>query len=339
MMDGNEHAGRAPKLDVGVLVANLGTPSAPNPGAVRKYLREFLRDPRIVEAPRLLWWTVLNLAILPFRPRRSAALYQKIWTSEGSPLMVTTERIGRALVLELKGSNQESIPVEVGMRYGSPSLAGGLKRLVATGCNRVLLLPLYPQYSATTTASTFDAVFHELQRYRFVPELRTVNSYGDHPAYIEALSKCLEACWAEEPFPGKLMMSFHGLPQRYVDAGDPYPSQCQHTAQLLAQKLNLIDSAWQVTFQSRFGREPWLEPATDLTLEEFGRERRSGLDVICPGFAVDCLETLEEIAITGREQFESAGGSRFRYIPALGDHPEHIRALSDIASENLRGWV
>ncbi len=339
MKHGSDSAAQGSTQDVGVLVANLGTPSEPSLCAVRKHLRQFLSDPRVVDAPRVMWWLVLNLVILPFRPRRSAALYQKIWTSEGSPLLVTTERIGRALALELKDDAGPPISVEVGMRYGSPSLESGLQKLTEAGCGRVLLLPLYPQYSGTTTGSTFDALFQAQKRLVEEPEVRTVQSYCEHRAYIEALATGIEARWAATPRSGRLLMSFHGLPQRYADAGDPYPQQCERTAELLAGRLGLDNSAWQMTYQSRFGREPWLEPATNSVLAELGGQGQAGLDVVCPGFAAECLETLEEIAIAGRKLYEEAGGTGFRYIPALNDRPEHIQALAEIAREHLEGWI
>lgn len=321
---------------VGVLVANLGTPSAPTSGAVRKYLREFLSDRRIVDAPRLTWWFILNLFILPFRPARSAALYRKIWTPNGSPLLISTERIGRDLGSELASRLGTPTPVEIGMRYGEPTLEQGLKQLVTDGCNKVLLLPLYPQYSETTTESTFDAIGKAIGRFENPPELETIEEYCEHPSYIEAMAVRIESAWKDSPFPGKLLMSFHGLPQRYADAGDPYPEHCHRTAKALAARLCLEDASWLLTYQSRFGREPWLEPATDATLTALGADGHNGIDVVCPGFAVDCLETLEEIAITGREQFENAGGTGFRYIPALNDSRRHICALADIVAEKLR---
>lgn len=322
----------------GVVLANLGTPDAPTPSALRRYLRQFLGDPRVVEAPRVLWWLILNLVILTVRPPRSARLYRAIWTDEGSPLLVISRRQAAALQGALRSRAGREIPVEVGMRYGRPSLAEAMRALATRGCSRMLVLPLYPQYSAATTGSTFDAVGAELARWRNLPEVRGVRSYHDHPAYLRALAASVREAWAESGPPRKLLLSFHGIPQRYADAGDPYPSECRRTALLLAAELGLERRRWTLCFQSRFGRERWLTPYTDLALEALGRKGLDRVDVVCPGFAADCLETLEEIAVTDRELFEEAGGTGYRYIPALNDRPDHVEALADIVEEHLRGW-
>jgi len=319
----------------GVLLTNLGTPDAPTPDALRRYLREFLGDRRVVDAPRLTWWLVLNLLVLPFRPRRSARLYQKIWTPEGSPLLAISRRQVSLLEAALAERLGRPLPVSLGMRYGKPSVAEALRSLRERGCTCLVVLPLYPQYSASTTGSTFDVVAAELVTWRRVPGVRFVDGYHNHPGYIAALAASVQE---QRPTPGsaeRLLISFHGIPERYATAGDPYPEQCAETARLLALKLNLPDSAWRLSFQSRFGREPWLQPYTDATLREWGAQRSSGIDVICPGFSADCLETLEEIAQTGRALFEAAGGGAFRYVAALNDRPDHIAALADIIVEHL----
>ncbi len=324
---------------IGILLASLGTPDAPSPAALRRYLREFLGDPRVVEVPRALWWLILNLVILPVRPRRSARLYRSVWTNEGSPLLATTRRQAIALAERLNLRNGANVVVEPAMRYGQPSISSGLRRLADHGCGRVLVLPAYPQYAAATTGSTFDAVARELSQWRNLPELRMVRSYHDHPGYIAALVATVREAWAEGSRPTKLILSFHGIPQRYADAGDPYPIECLRTARLLTEGLGLPRRDWTLTFQSRFGRERWLTPYNDRTLETLGRKGFDGIDVVCPGFSADCLETLEEIAVTNREIFERAGGTGYRYIPALNARPDHIAALADVVSSHLAGWT
>jgi ferrochelatase len=323
----------------GVLLTNLGSPAAPTPRAVRIYLREFLADRRVIDLPRLRWWLIRQLFILPIRPYRSARLYRKIWTSEGSPLLVTTDRIGRALASDLARTAGFDVPVAVGMRYGEPSIAAALHRLADAGCSRVLVLPLYPQYSATTTASTMDAVATASHGWESAPEIRSATSYHSHPAYISALAASVQAVWHHAGAGRRLLMSFHGLPKRYAELGDPYPVHCARTAKALAGKLDLPPGKWHMAYQSRFGREPWLRPYLDDRLERWGRRGLSGVDVICPGFAVDCLETLEEVAMTGRHLFESAGGKSFRYIPALNDQPCHIQALTAVAVDTAGDWL
>jgi len=323
----------------GVLLSNLGTPAAPTAGALRRFLREFLWDPRVVEWPRPLWWLLLGGVILPLRPRRSARLYRRIWTAEGSPLLVHSRRQAAAFEEAMRGRAEGALAVELGMRYGVPSIHDALVALRRRGCQRILLLPLYPQYCAATSGSTFDAVAETLKQWRWVPELRTVNHYHDDLGYIGALAASVRECWQREGPPDKLLISFHGLPLRYFLAGDPYPCQCRKTARLLAEALELPGDRWQVSFQSRFGREEWLKPSTDQTLKELAGAGTGRVDVICPGFAADCLETLEEIAITNREIFYRAGGQRFRYIPALNDRPEHIQALAALAERHLQGWA
>lgn len=325
----------------GVLLGNLGSPSAPTPPAVASYLRQILGDPRVVEAPRLLWWLILNLIIIPRRRYRSARLYRKVWSDQGSPLLVTAEHQREALQTELGKRFNDLIPVATGMRYGQPDLADGLDRLRRMGCRRMLLLPLFPQASATSYGSYIDAAFKVTSTWRRVPELRTVAGYSDDQGYLDALAASVREHRAQRTAPNtgknRLLISFHGIPQSYADAGDPYPQQCRETAKLLAQQLDLDPESWQLAFQSRFGRDPWLMPYTDQVLAEWGRQGVSA-DIICPGFSADCLETLEEIAISYRRLFLAAGGRELHYIPALNHRPDHIAALAGLVERHLCGW-
>ena len=322
-----------------MLLMNTGTPAAPTAAALRPYLAEFLGDPRIVELPRWLWLPVLHLAVLTTRPARSARLYARMWTGQGSPLLLTMRALAEALQAELSARAGQDLPVVVGMRYGQPSIAAGLRDLRARGAQRILALPLFPQYSATTTAAMFDAVFAELRRWRWMPELRTVAHYSAHPGYIAALADTIRAAWDAHGRPERLLFSFHGIPQSYSRKGDPYYSECQTTARQVAQALALADSEWQLAFQSRFGPAEWLRPYTDEVLREWGWAGHQSVHVLCPGFAVDCLETLDEIAHEGRKTYEAAGGQGFHYIPALNERADHIAALSAIALTHLAGWL
>jgi protoporphyrin/coproporphyrin ferrochelatase len=323
---------------VGVLLANLGTPDAPTPKALRRYLKEFLWDPRVIELPRLKWWLVLHLFVLTTRPRASAALYEKIWTPEGSPLLVGTVEIAERLEALLRERLGERLHVVVGMRYGNPSLPAALHELEARGCRRLLVLPLYPQYSATSTASTFDAVAAELSRWRWLPELRTVCGFHDEAGYVEALAASIREVWERDGEPQRLLFSYHGVPLSYFQNGDPYYCQCQKSARLVAERLGLEEGRWVVAFQSLFGKEEWLKPYTDETIRRLGQEGLTSLDVVCPGFSVDCLETLEEIDELNRGIFEQAGGGRFRYLPCLNQRQDHIDFLGELALGHLKGW-
>ncbi|UCF66389.1 MAG: ferrochelatase [Acidobacteriota bacterium] len=334
--DLDDHGAPTP---VGVLLANLGTPDAPTPGALRRYLKQFLWDPRVVEQPRIKWWLILHLFILTTRPRKSAALYRKIWTEAGSPLIVFSHRLADAVSKRLSERIDAPTRLALGMRYGQPSIAHALAELRRAGCRRLLCLPLYPQYSATTTASTFDALFAELSTWRAIPELRTVRQYHDEPGYIDALTASIRELWDREGEPDKLLFSFHGIPLRYFEAGDPYPCQCRETARLVAERLALASERYRVSFQSIFGREKWVEPATDAMLVSLAREGTRRVDVLCPGFAADCLETLEEIDQLNRELFTRAGGERFRYIPCLNDRPDHAAMLAGLLEQHLGGWA
>jgi len=331
------HASDAP-AGTGLLLANLGTPEAPTPAALRRYLGEFLSDPRVIKAPRWLWRPILHGFVLRIRPRRSAAAYRKIWQPEGSPLKLIGERQAGALRTRLRAALGEDVPVALGMRYGSPSIAEAMEALREAGVDRLVVLPLYPQYSSTTTASTFDAVAAVLRRWWRVPELRFVPRYHQHPGYIEALAASVREEWRAHGQGERLLLSFHGLPERYHRAGDPYYWECRQTAERLAETLGLGHTRWALGFQSRFGREPWLKPYTDELLQEWARAGVRSVDVLCPGFAADCLETLEEIAMQNRDLFLGAGGETFRYIPALNDRADHIEALAELVLERVRDW-
>jgi len=317
-------------LPIGVLLTNLGTPDAPTPAALRRYLAEFLSDRRVVDLPRPLWWPILHGIILRTRPARSARAYRTIWTEAGSPLLVTSRCQQQALQRQLDRAAPGRYRVELGMRYGAPAIGSALSALGAAGVVRVVVLPLYPQNSCSTTASTLDAVALALQTTRAVPHLRFVADYHAHPRYIAALAGSVRESWSSAGRAERLLFSFHGTPQRYREEGDPYYGQCLRTAELVARELGLSAGEWQVTFQSRFGREPWLRPYTDETLEALPAEGVKGIDILCPGFAVDCLETLEEIAVENRDRFLAAGGERYNYIPALNDRPDHIDLLTDL---------
>lgn len=323
---------------IGVVVANLGTPDAPDTPSLRRYLRQFLSDPRVIELPKIQWQPILNLFVLTTRPAKSAEAYRVVWTDEGSPLLVYTRRQAEGIERILRHELGGRIEVEVAMTYGEPSVATALRNLREKGCRRILVLPMYPQYSGTTVASVFDAVFRELETWRWVPELRTIGGYHDEPGYIRALAASIRERWAERE-PEKLLFSFHGIPLRYFEAGDPYHCTCHKTARLVAEELGISKDRYVVSFQSLFGREEWLKPYTDETVTALGASGLASLDVICPGFAADCLETLEEIDVQNREFFEEAGGGEFRYIPALNDRDDHVRFLADLAQRNLQGWA
>lgn len=320
---------------IGVLLTNVGTPNAPEPGAVRAYLREFLGDRRVVDYPRWLWLPLLHGIILRVRPHRSARLYQAIWSEEGSPLKVIMHHIANKLEELVASSSGNTFVIEIGMRYGEPSIADGLEKLRAADVHKIVIFPLYPQYSWTTTGSTFEAVFKVLQNWHRVPDLELISDYHDHPAYIQALEQRVKVYWENRGAPQQLLMSFHGIPERYARNGDLYPQQCEKTARLLAGSLTLPNDAWSFSYQSRFGPEGWLQPYTDKTLEKYGREGMESLHVIAPGFSVDCLETLEELQVEGQEIYYQAGGGSFVYLPALNDTPQHIEALTQILQEKV----
>ncbi len=327
---------------VGVLLANLGTPQAPTAKALRPYLRQFLSDPRVIEVPKLLWSFILNAFVLTTRPRKSAEAYRTVWTEEGSPLLVIAMQQRDLIRRELAERIGQPVRVELGMRYGEPSMANALRDLKAAGCRRVLFFPLYPQYSATTTASTFDALVAELATWRWVPELRTIHGYHDDPAYVAALAASIREVWETQGRqPEHLLFSFHGIPKRYFDNGDPYHCLCHKTARLTAEALGLADDRYTVAFQSRFGREEWLKPYTDKTIMAMARAGVESLDVVSPAFSADCLETLEELNVENRHYWEESGGppEGYRYLPCLNERPDHIAALTGLVMGNLQGWV
>ena len=325
----------------GILLVNLGTPDAPTTPAVKRYLKEFLSDARVVEIPKLVWWIILNAIILPFRSPRSAQKYALVWGPDGSPLKVWTDKQAKLLRGAL-GARGHDVSVAYAMRYGNPSIASVLDQLHAERCDRILVLSMYPQYSAATTASTFDAVSAWAASTRNVPEFRFVRSFHDDADYIDALAKQVTAFRMKEAIAleprRKLLMSFHGVPKRSLMTGDPYHCQCLKTARLVAERLGLQADDWVVAFQSRFGKAEWLQPYTTATLTALAKSPASGIDVFCPGFPADCLETLEEIAMEGKQTFVEAGGNDYRYIPCLNDSPAWIAALSTLAESHLQGW-
>lgn len=322
----------------GILLSNLGTPEAPTAAALRRYLAEFLSDPRVVEVPRPVWLPILYGAILPFRAPKSAEAYRRIWTEAGSPLLVNSLAQREALQVELGKRFHGPFSLALGMRYGKPSLREAMRQLRDDNVQRLLVLPLYPQYSAATTASTFDAIAAELATWRWQPELRTVNDYHDSPGYIAALVESIREHWERNGQGEHLLFSFHGLPRRNLTQGDPYHCFCHGTARRVAEALSLEGTQWSVAFQSRVGPAEWLQPYTDEVIEGFGRQGMRQLDVICPGFSADCLETLEEVALRYGEQFEAAGGGKLAYVPALNARPTHVRFLADLIMHHTQGW-
>jgi len=322
----------------GLLLVNLGSPDAPAPAAVRRYLAEFLSDPRVVELPRFLWLPILYGIVLTLRPREAARRYASIWMPEGSPLMVWSRRQGERLRGELSGRGLD-VEVALAMRYGIPSLADGIGALRAAGCERILVLPLYPQYAASTTAAVVDGVGARLACLRNVPEIRYVRDFHDDPGYIGAMASRIREFWEREGRGQKLVLSFHGVPKRCAELGDPYHDQCLRTGRLLAEELGLAAGEAEVTFQSRFGAAEWLQPYTEPRLKELAQAGVADVDVVCPGFVADCIETLEEIAVQAKEAFVAAGGRQLRYIPALNDFGPWVAALADLAERHLQGWV
>ncbi|MEN8212993.1 MAG: ferrochelatase [Pseudomonadota bacterium] len=327
---------------IGILLVNLGTPDAPDSASVRRYLAEFLSDRRVVERHPAVWKPLLHGIILRSRPKRSAAAYQRIWEDQGSPLLLLSQQQQQALQRQLDSSGSdagESYRVVLAMRYGAPSIADGLQQLRKLNARRILVLPLYPQYSATTTASIFDEVASCLREWRWIPEMRFINSYATEPAYIDALAASVARYWEQQQRSQQLLLSFHGIPREYSDKGDPYADECRQTAALLVKKLELADDQWQMTYQSRLGPTQWLQPYTDATVQELASNGVKSLDVVCPGFSVDCLETLEEIAMENRDNFIHAGGEAFHYIPALNADPAHIAMMQELVYKHTRGWT
>ena len=323
----------------GVLLVNLGTPDAPTPGAVRRYLRQFLSDPRVVELPRWLWLPILYGAVLVTRPAKSARKYAQIWTRDGSPLRIYTERQASILKGSLGERLRALVPVRAAMRYGKPSIAEGLADLEAQGCDRLVVIPMYPQYSGSATGSVEDEVARALRKWRPAPAVRLLHDFHDHRAYAKAVAKNINEYWVKHGRPDRLVLSFHGIPERSVQRGDPYEKQCRASAKLIAEELGWNDERTMVTFQSRFGAAEWLRPYTDKTLAALGERGVGRVDVACPGFAADCLETLEEINIEGRKAFREAGGKDFHYIPTTNDTAPWMIALGIIALEQLGDWA
>jgi len=333
------HYQHGDQAKVGILLANLGTPDAPDAKSLKRYLGQFLMDRRIVEIPRFIWCWILHCIILVVRPKKSAEKYAMVWTSEGSPLMVNAQKQKKLLSGFLSQRIASPYVVELGMSYGNPSMASAIERLKAQHCNKILVFPLYPQYAASSTAASLDAIWKVLLKTRNVPAIRTIRNYHDHPAYIQALANSVLEHWAMHGKPNKLVMSFHGVPKFHLLKGDPYHCECMKTGRLLAEALNLSKEEFQIAFQSRFGKQEWLKPYLAGTLEDLGKAKTQRIDVICPGFSSDCLETLEEIAMEGKHIFQSNGGGEYHYIPCLNGRDTWINAMCDIAMENLHGWV
>ena len=330
---------RGSKDKIGILIAQLGTPDSPTPSALRRYLRQFLSDKRVVEVNRFLWWILLNCIILVTRPRRSAKLYKRVWNDDGSPLLSITKRQAEGVKKRLVAKHAD-IEVEFGMRYGNPSLEGALDRLIDSGCSKILLFPMYPQYAAATTASTYDAIFPHLLKRRWVPTLRVAEPYFAHPKYIGAQATIINDHLRRLDWkPQRLLLSYHGVPQRYVRNGDPYCCQCVETTEALRPLIEFDSAKIVHTFQSRFGREPWLMPYTDETLEHLGEDGVKDIAIVAPGFTADCLETIDELGTEGREEFCEAGGEKYALIPCVNDHEVWLDAMHDIIVEELGSWL
>ena len=325
------------KDKTGVLITNLGTPDAPDAKSLKVYLNQFLSDPRVIEIPKILWQIILKGIILQIRPRKSAANYKKIWTDDGSPLLAISKKQldGVKKIISYKHPN---IEFALGMRYGNPSIESALKDLQSKQVRRLLVLPLYPQYCAATTGSTFDEVTNVLQKWRWIPELRFINQYFEEEKYIEALASSIEYFWKKNKRPQKILFSYHGIPKRYLTNGDPYHCFCLKTTRLVKEKMNLSDDEIMPTFQSRFGREEWLKPYTAETLKELPNKGIKDIHIISPGFSADCLETLEELEEENREYFIEAGGEKYKYISCLNDNSEHLNFISHLIYKNTQGW-
>lgn len=324
---------------IGVLITNLGTPDAATRQALRPYLREFLSDPRVVEVPRLIWWCVLNLIILNIRPGRSAKAYATVWEDEGSPLLIHTKNQAIAIEEQLKAQYGDRVVVDFAMRYGNPSVSSVLGNMFAQGVRKLVVLPLYPQYCASTTGSTFDAIAHDFTSRRWLPDFKFISHYHDNPEYIAAVGEKIKAHWEKHGQTDKLLFSYHGIPKRYLLNGDPYHCECHKTSRLLAEYLGLEREQYMTTFQSRFGREEWLKPYTDHTLMVLPKEGVESVQIVCPGFSSDCLETIEEIGEENREYFMEAGGKRYEYIECLNNGDSHIQMLTNMINQELAGWM
>ena len=325
-------------LKTGVLLTNLGTPDEPTTPSLKKYLRQFLSDGRVIETPKAIWWLILNGIILNTRPAKSAKNYKSVWTEEGSPLLLYTKK-QKELIKSHLGKKYSNLVFDIGMRYGNPSIKKGLNNLRNQNCDRVVVLPLYPQYCAATTGSTFDAVSEELQQWRWVPSLRFIGSYYDQPLYIKALRNSIQDFWSKNKKPSKLIFSYHGIPKKYLDKGDPYHCFCRKTTRLVAEEMKLPEGSYMTTFQSRFGPAEWLQPYTDKTIEGLAKDGVENIHVISPAFSSDCLETIEELNEENREIFMENGGKEFGYVPCLNDREDHINLLTSLLENELHGWV
>ena len=326
------------KLRIGVLLSNLGTPDKPQRKELRVYLKEFLSDPRVIETPKLIWQIILNGIILNTRPQKSAKNYQKVWTDEGSPLLVILNKQKKLTQDLLKKENLE-LEFATGMRYGNPSIAKGLEELREKNCNKIIVLPMYPHYCAATTGSTFDAVTKIMQNWRWVPSFRFISTYHDHPDYIKALANSIQKHWDKNGKPDKILFSYHGIPKKYFTKGDPYHCLCSKTTRLVREQMGLTEEFAMTTFQSRFGPEEWLQPYTDKTVEKLAKDKIEHLQIVAPGFSADCLETIEELDGENREIFEEHGGKKFSYIPCLNDQSDHINLIGALIKNELQGWL
>lgn len=326
------------KAPFGIMLVNLGTPDAPTTKAVRRYLAEFLWDKRVVDVLRPLWWLILHGVILRIRPAKVAKAYASVWTNNGSPLLAISKKQRLALEQKLEEIFGRKIPVSLAMTYGTPNIEQAGRELREAGIQKILMLPLFPQFSSSTTAAVYDRLAKALKLCPHLPELRWVNEYHQHPAYIASLAASVREYWEQNGRGEKLLMSFHGIPQRYEHKGDPYPGQCGATAKALAEALELNDDQWFCAFQSRFGREEWVKPYTDFTLKGWAKQGVSRVDVISPAFSADCLETLEELEVENRDFFIEAGGKEYHYIPCLNDRADHIQMMSDLVQQHTKGW-
>ncbi len=323
---------------IGVLLTNLGTPDAPTKKALRPYLKQFLSDPRVVEVPRLIWWCILNLVILNIRPARSAKAYAEVWTEQGSPLLTHTRNQSQAIAQKLKSDFGDDVVVDFAMRYGNPGVGETIDRMLNAGVRKLLVLPLYPQYCASTTGSTFDAIAEDFAQRRWLPDFRFISHYHDNRGYLDAVADKIRNHWQENGKADLLIFSYHGIPKRYLLNGDPYHCECHKTSRLLAQRLGLQEGQYKTTFQSRFGREEWLKPYTDHTLMDLPQHGVKSVQVVCPGFSSDCLETIEEIGMENRDYFLEAGGDSYQYIPCLNSDEAHIDMLHRLILDNLSAW-
>ena len=325
------------KENVGVLITNLGTPDKPKTKELQTYLKEFLSDPRVIEVPKLFWQLILRTIILNLRPKKVAKLYKSIWKKEGGPLLVMLEKQKKGIVKILR-NKKKNVKIEIGMRYGNPSIKLGLEKLRKQKCRRILILPLYPQYCAATTGITFDKVTEVLRKWRWIPEVRFINNYFEEPLYLDCLIKSIKDSWQEFGKSQKLIFSYHGVPKKYLLKGDPYHCFCQKTTRLVVEKMKLKEKEYMTTFQSRFGPDEWLQPYTDKTLENLPSKNIKKIHIISPGFSSDCLETLEELEVENKEIFMSSGGKKFNYIKCLNDNPEHLNMLALLILNHLKGW-